>query len=329
MDRQHRLSSLLAPDARNTPLAFRAATIQHQAWTAHGHRAVAAPARYPGFNGEFEEHGGIYLLGSYRAYNPVLMRFHNPDTFSPFGKGGLNAYGYCLGDPVNHVDPTGHLPWWGMTALGLAAPALGVAGVALMSQAALGAIAVSTKVATALSAATIVIEGGALLKPEGRSRNAMAWAGLAMGVMAAAAGAAVAFKGVAPASYSRVKDRLKNVFRSRQRPDVNPVPNVDLPRRRVFAEMEWPSMELSNNRLNRRIHQATLDTNRTRMELQRAVLEGANQDRVHQLRAALESNDRALRRAVDFLMVEHRPRAGMPVPANPPDLIVDAMNVRG
>ncbi|ORC59035.1 hypothetical protein BZK31_12400 [Pseudomonas floridensis] len=26
---------------------------------------------------------------------------------SPFGKGGLNAYAYCLGDPVNRKDPTG------------------------------------------------------------------------------------------------------------------------------------------------------------------------------------------------------------------------------
>ena len=38
------------------------------------------------------------------------MRFNTPDShrFSPFGKGGPNAYVYCAGDPVNHVDPTGH-----------------------------------------------------------------------------------------------------------------------------------------------------------------------------------------------------------------------------
>jgi RHS repeat-associated protein len=55
---------------------------------------------------------GWYLLGNgYRAYNPRLMRFHSPDSWSPFGGGGLNAYMYCVGDPINRVDPTGHVPW--------------------------------------------------------------------------------------------------------------------------------------------------------------------------------------------------------------------------
>ncbi|RMU75656.1 hypothetical protein ALP24_200133 [Pseudomonas syringae pv. aptata] len=36
------------------------------------------------------------------------MRFNSPDSMSPFGKGGMNAYAYCAGDPVNRSDPTGH-----------------------------------------------------------------------------------------------------------------------------------------------------------------------------------------------------------------------------
>ncbi|MBF8673322.1 RHS repeat-associated core domain-containing protein [Pseudomonas fulva] len=49
-----------------------------------------------------------YPLGNgHRHYTPSLMRFHTPDTLSPFGNGGLNAYAYCVGDPVNHSDPTG------------------------------------------------------------------------------------------------------------------------------------------------------------------------------------------------------------------------------
>ncbi|MGF6165031.1 RHS repeat-associated protein [Pseudomonas sp. 2725] len=66
-----------------------------------------------GFNGELREGRlGWYLLGNgYRAYNPVLMRFHSPDSLSPFGKGGLNAYVYCVGDPVTFSDPTGHMPF--------------------------------------------------------------------------------------------------------------------------------------------------------------------------------------------------------------------------
>ncbi|MGE8058987.1 RHS repeat-associated core domain-containing protein [Pseudomonas sp. NPDC089547] len=64
------------------------------------------------FKGEKLEFSGIYLLGEgyHRPYNPQLMRFHSPDTLSPFGAGGVHAYAYCAGDPINNVDPTGHYP---------------------------------------------------------------------------------------------------------------------------------------------------------------------------------------------------------------------------
>lgn len=52
----------------------------------------------------------FYLLGNgRRAYDPNLMRFTNPDQQSPFGKGGINTYAYCLGDPVNRLDPSGEV----------------------------------------------------------------------------------------------------------------------------------------------------------------------------------------------------------------------------
>lgn len=51
----------------------------------------------------------LYYLGEgYRMYNPVSMRFMSPDNYSPFGSGGINAYAYCSGDPINYSDPTGH-----------------------------------------------------------------------------------------------------------------------------------------------------------------------------------------------------------------------------
>ncbi|RMN11653.1 RHS repeat-associated core domain-containing protein, partial [Pseudomonas syringae group genomosp. 3] len=37
------------------------------------------------------------------------MRFNSPDSLSPFGEGGLNAYGYVGGDPVGFGDPSGHV----------------------------------------------------------------------------------------------------------------------------------------------------------------------------------------------------------------------------
>ncbi|MNP37728.1 hypothetical protein D3C76_1311900 [compost metagenome] len=39
------------------------------------------------------------------------MRFDSPDTFSPFGKGGVNAYAYCQNDPINQVDPSGNISY--------------------------------------------------------------------------------------------------------------------------------------------------------------------------------------------------------------------------
>lgn len=65
-----------------------------------------------GFNGEPRDRQlDCYFLGAgYRAFNPVLMRFNSPDSWSPFGDGGMNAYAYALGDPVNRSDPTGHMP---------------------------------------------------------------------------------------------------------------------------------------------------------------------------------------------------------------------------
>lgn len=79
------------------------------AYSPYGHRQD--PGVLPGFTGrEPDPLTGHYLLGNgYRAYNPVLMRFNSPDSLSPFGEGGLNAYTYCAGDPVNRSDPTGHI----------------------------------------------------------------------------------------------------------------------------------------------------------------------------------------------------------------------------
>ncbi|WP_131107829.1 RHS repeat-associated core domain-containing protein [Pseudomonas sp. Sample_10] len=70
---------------------------------------VSQAGTHLGFNGQLKERPtGWYHLGNgHRIYNPVLMRFHSPDRLSPFGKGGVNVYVYCSGDPVNFTDPSG------------------------------------------------------------------------------------------------------------------------------------------------------------------------------------------------------------------------------
>ncbi|WP_338745834.1 RHS repeat-associated core domain-containing protein [Pseudomonas putida] len=66
-----------------------------------------------GFNGHRRDplRGGYLLGNGYRSYNQRIYRFEAPDSFSPFHEGGLNTYAYCLNDPVNLHDPSGHGPW--------------------------------------------------------------------------------------------------------------------------------------------------------------------------------------------------------------------------
>jgi RHS repeat-associated protein len=79
------------------------------AYTVYGYRQGSLHSLM-GFNGE--AHVTIldsYMLGQgYRRYSPLLMRFCSPDSWSPFRAGGINAYAYCEGDPVNHADRDGH-----------------------------------------------------------------------------------------------------------------------------------------------------------------------------------------------------------------------------
>ena len=111
VNQNRRKTILLATDQNQSVLAeVSQGDVTKMAYTAYGHLSVARPpSTHLGFNGELREpHTHWYLLGNgYRAYNPVLMRFHSPDKLSPFGAGGLNAYIYCVADPINHRDPTG------------------------------------------------------------------------------------------------------------------------------------------------------------------------------------------------------------------------------
>jgi len=103
-------SLLLAVERSNSPLAgVDGRQVLAQAFSPYGVRTTPnGGVGALGFNGEYQERTGLYLPGSYRAYSPALRRFCQADNLSPFARGGLNAYAWCLGDPVNHIDPDGH-----------------------------------------------------------------------------------------------------------------------------------------------------------------------------------------------------------------------------
>ncbi|MBP1119320.1 MULTISPECIES: RHS repeat-associated core domain-containing protein [Pseudomonas] len=132
------------------------------AYTPFGHhQAGQTIADLPGFNGEQPDPvTGHYLLGNgYRAYNPVLMRFNSPDSMSPFGRGGLNAYAYCVGDPVNRVDPTGHLSW---VKAGIGLLALSIFGTGLASLATINTAPEASKILGGIAIGAVGVTGIAL-----------------------------------------------------------------------------------------------------------------------------------------------------------------------
>ncbi|MFK9082736.1 RHS repeat-associated core domain-containing protein [Pseudomonas neuropathica] len=105
-------SLLLASDDKNSVLCEVGQGLTNGiAYSAYGHSSSEQPvsARL-GYNGELRETStGWYLLGNgYRVFNRLLMRFHSPDSWSPFGEGWINSYTYCEGDPISNSDRDGH-----------------------------------------------------------------------------------------------------------------------------------------------------------------------------------------------------------------------------
>ena len=98
-------TDLVISDRQHSALA--SAGLPLRAYTPYGSLSSGDVTPLTGYCGQPRERLGTYLLGNgHRAYNTALMRFHSSDRLSPFGAGGINAYAYCSGDPVNRTDPS-------------------------------------------------------------------------------------------------------------------------------------------------------------------------------------------------------------------------------
>ncbi|UQS18190.1 type IV secretion protein Rhs [Pseudomonas sp. HS6] len=159
------------------------------AYSPYGHReAEGGFFSLPGFSGEqLDPVTGLYLLGSgYRAYSPTLMRFLSPDSLSPFGAGGLNAYAYCLGDPVNRVDPTGHFSWQSIVGIALGVVGIAASIVTLGGATPLALLAMGLGIASGVTgiAGELVNERA----PGSEAASILGWISLGLGLASAGAG---------------------------------------------------------------------------------------------------------------------------------------------
>ena len=155
------LRSIMMVNNSNTVMAECEKTGRTQfAYTPYGRRPAQHESNNPlAFNGELlDTPTGCYLLGNgYRLFSTTLKRFHSPDNFSPFEKGGLNAYAYCAGDPVNRIDPTGHFSR--RVALRVATVTLAVASIG----AGIAALVSKSKTAESLLGTAAVFLGSAAI----------------------------------------------------------------------------------------------------------------------------------------------------------------------
>lgn len=178
--------TLLATDVQASVLEeLDTASARARAYTAYGHQEHGGSAL--GFNGQRSERHGHYLLGNgYRGYSPSLRRFLSADRLSPFGQGGLNAYTYCQGDPVNRVDPNGA---FSVALFGVIESVLGMVGTLSGG----GALSFYGAVSVASGVVGVGAAVGAQVVADSNVALGLSWASFAAGTGSLLAGGGASF----------------------------------------------------------------------------------------------------------------------------------------
>ena len=230
--------TLLAIDLGGSVLLEADGGVRPVAYAPHGFRSGGEGdgARVePAFNGELlDSASGCYLLGAshHRPYSPTLGMFLAPDSLSPFADGGLNAYAYCEGDPINRSDPSGQ--FWKWIVAGIAVVAA-VATLGVMAAAGAAALTASAVVGATLITASAGLEVAAALVQDEKLSMALGIAGAVMGLAGGVAAGAAVVKGATniKARGGRFLSRLgttrragegRNASRGIPRARLNPPP---------------------------------------------------------------------------------------------------------
>lgn len=213
--------------------------------------------RIEGYNGERNDPicHRQHLGNGYRSYSSVLMRFTCPDNWSPFRAGGMNAYSYVAGDPINHADRSGHMSW--QAGLGMGLGIAGILGTAVLTGAAIVAIggicaALETASTWTLIAGTsnLVTDVTGILSAatemsEPRASSILGWVALSAGLITMGAGGMPGFAslaGKADGALGKWLQRNSAFLRKIQR---GPRGNLSIPLAGVKAYSEHASLSQS------------------------------------------------------------------------------------
>ncbi len=119
-----------------------------------------------GFNGErTDSKTKFQFLGQgFRAYNPILGRFMQYDSNSPFGKGGINGYIFAENNPIMNFDSTGEsASSYAVMGVGILLAIIGIVASVISFGSSLGLTAVGGTITTTASTTQIALASTSLV----------------------------------------------------------------------------------------------------------------------------------------------------------------------